>query len=891
MKKRLNPSICTGFAAALYFFIVLPVQTYIACTDTPPYSLGDLLWEFSLYFVIAWAVVGAALFALSYIPLAKPTIDAKGRKRKKISLQFHVLALAVVVAAIVESGPLSIGLPELNGDFEGYRSGARACLDIALLVAVLTMPLLCYRWLKRHVALIAVVVSVYSAVSLLDVKRQSTLSAGDKGMIVKELIPREEVVDSVVYAPTNNVIVLILDSVSGHAVRKMLQDNPDMTSHFPGFVGYVNNLGMHCPTGVGIPGLFTGIHFKDVQSLASFGVGPYAKDSFIKPYLDNDIKIFINAGPHTTGYTNYEAERSPDHVAIGGGIRPSDAIIYPLFEMTVCDLLVFRIVPYALKEKLANSILASRQKGSEDVKPDGDGKQHIGNVQMDAVLWPLLATKPINPSLTGALNVHHSIGAHDPIMRMDDSGRLQGLANPTYADYVAHCERAFRPLVSCLDVWRTNGVYDASTIILTSDHGTKTAWPENNLNGIPPGAFPFLMVKPMSAKGSYCESDLATSHAKISPLVKALVSGPLDRDEIEKILYCPDRFYRANVGGTEIVDWALSPDWNVKMTKHDFKEPTRNDIHPLKIGEKYTLDINCNDLPYAEFITVNGKRTSPNGLSVPSGCPVSFSFLTPIKNGCFDIVFDVLLVSKQNKEARLEAFCEGAYGTVESTKPKARRTLKLHGVASDNGGLISIKFCNPLPAYVALCGVSYSISKPQGEDALTFLKSWRVDFTCGMPKQESQNLVCKADKDVSVKHSKWLQSKGLDGFETGGNGFHFAVTIDSKNEADIKILLRAPYRKCANGETLPLYADYASLKINGEELLGTTVSTTHDSPHKLVVHAKEGERLHVEGVLAPHRYSILELPKLLIDGSEWTGANVYNIDAVMKNPEIKDFLR
>ena len=71
MKKRLLPSFAAGFTAALYFAIVLPVQTYLACVEAPAFSLGDLLREFALYFGLAWIAASATLFALSYVPLPK----------------------------------------------------------------------------------------------------------------------------------------------------------------------------------------------------------------------------------------------------------------------------------------------------------------------------------------------------------------------------------------------------------------------------------------------------------------------------------------------------------------------------------------------------------------------------------------------------------------------------------------------------------------------------------------------------------------------------------------------------------------------------------------------------------------------------------------------------
>ena len=900
MKKRLIPSICTGLAAALYFFVILPVQTYIACVETPPYSLGDLLWEFSLYFVIAWAVVGAALFALSYVPLAKPTIDAKGRKRKKISLQFHVFVLAVVVAAIVESGPLAIGLPELNGEFVGYRSLVRCWVDLVVLVAAIAVPMVCYKWLKHYVSWIALAVAVYASASILDVRKAKSFSEDGGDFIIHGFIPRYEVVDGAAFSPSNNVIVLILDTLSSHAMAEIFRDDPKFAEHFPGFVNYANNLGMHWTTAVGVPGLMTGRLYENSADLSKYGVSPYTGESFIKEYVESKVPVYLNLSIGPLGWSN----RINTAGSRGKAARPSQVMIYNTLELNVLDLALFRVAPYMFKERVA--MAATSRNGTAD----GDVKQTAvrGNISRDETIWPLLASRPIDDSFQTALHIHHSLGGHPPFTH-DENGQRANMDADGFKVYVSHCKFALKQLARCFDVWQTNGVYDASTIVLTSDHGVSKVWPETKpyLHGIPSYAFPALMVKPKGARTPYVESTMPTWHAKIAPIVRALKTKVLNQSEIEAMLHADERVCRT-CGGAEITDWIASGDWVVRKVVRPDIQKDSSALRKLQLDKTYSFLITASPENYPDYIVDNGNRGSSSGLSAPNiRKPLRISFKAPAANKTYDVMLRAGI--HQNPEdniANIIARCGSAIASFMSDKPTGDQYyLLLKGCKSGADGILTIEVyyaADPQRAgkfYFNLANMRISKHMSANlvendffpgkiEKSIDLLQCWRVDAKFASVQGESASLAGHGD-NVAISSPSWFLKNGGQGVSIEGRSLEAECRLVCKGEGDVVIGLLGVNR-AVNNRSLHLYADFESFKINGKEMLENPVSTWYGSIFKIPIHVKDGEELDIAIRLKRHEYGYVELRNLLLDAQRWTSQTEQSVDGLLTLPTMQEFL-
>ena len=897
MKKRLIPSIITGFTAALYFCIVLPTQTYLGCVDSPPYSLGDLLGEFWVYFCLSWVGVSAALFAFSYVPLAKATVDAKGRRHKKISLQFHVFALAVVVAAIVESGPLSVGLPELNGNFDGYRSGFRSCLDLSVLATIVVLPLLCYRWLKRHVAWIAAAIAFYSAISLLDVNKAESCLEVDGDMMLHDLIPRYDVVEGSAFSPSNNVIVLILDTFSSHAMADIFRNDPALAEHFPGFVNYVNNLGMHWTTAVGVPGIMTGTYYENSADIPKYGASPFSRKSFIRDYIDNGIPVYLNLSLGPLGWSN---RISRPRVSQRNG-KPSLVEIDSSLGLRIGDLSLFRVVPYGLKERLAMASASRHGDAGSDRK---DQPVH-GTISRDMVVWPLLASRPVNDSFTTTLHVHHSLGGHPPFTR-DENGKNVNLKSPKYGDYVSFCKFALKQLGSCFDAWRSNGVYDASTIMVISDHGVYDTWPETEpyLHGIPSFAFPALMVKPRGSKAPYRESDLPTSHVKIAPLVCSLRAKALSRNEIDSILYTEKRFCRACNNGN-IIDWTVTGNWSVEKTERPDVEKDRYSLLALQTDKTYSLVINAPPGDYPDFLVSNGNRSHTCGLRMEDlQKPMRVSFRLPSSSRDYDILLRVRFHnSPPGNVVRVIGRCGSSVDNFSNEKSRDNENyLLLKGCKSGEDGLVHVDMYyageKHASVFMDQMRISRCISANLAENdfflgnvgkSVDMLRSWRID-TSFVNTGSGVASLSGSGEQVAIECPTWLLNNGHQGMVEHGQAFSCKYKLVCGGGGDVLFSLRGIDRRC-DGKRLKVFADYESFKINGKEMLEGPIQTWYENAYKIPWHLEDGEELQISVVVKPHKYDYVMLRRLLL-GAAWHIHQVErSVDGCLALPEMQQFLK
>lgn len=587
MRKGFVDALLVSTVVTLYFCVILPISTLLSNLDMFTYGAMDLLCDLGPRIVCCMAAVAIVLFASSFI----------------FGRFLHVVALACVVAAIVEVGPLSIGLPELNGNLDGYRSTIRSVIDAQIIVAVIFFAAIGYRLLRPYVRIIAIAVLVYAGATLFDTKVKDTAPVPDGEMCVDALIPRQEVVQSAEYSKKGNVIVLIVDSISIDAARDSFAADDALRDRFSGFVNYIDNLGMHWYTTVAVPAIMTGRHYSHARELAVYGQAGFSKDSFIYDYITNNMPVYVNIAPSPRGYTN----RRKDGQAVGV-VRPINSRMDGILPWSIDQLCVFRLCPYFLK---AEYVLSA----SKDNEGQQNDKKVNINVGKDSVLWPILANGAVNSVAARTLNVHHSRGGHPPII-YDANGNEIKCVKPGYEEYLGQCRYVFRLLGDYMDELRKKGVYDNSTIIITGDHGS-IAKEGSKRDGPPQDAFPFLMVKPAKSTKSFHESNLPTSHSRIAPLVRALRENDLDEKSINDILRCENRMCRISTAG-KMKEWTIKADGSVEARVYDDEEPTKDSLRPLVLNKRYDFNITTAGENYPDFVLENGSRNSSIGIHVKS---------------------------------------------------------------------------------------------------------------------------------------------------------------------------------------------------------------------------------------------------------------------------------
>ena len=124
-----------------------------------------------------------------------------------------------------------------------------------------------------------------------------------------------------------------------------------------------------------------------------------------------------------------------------------------------------------------------------------------------------------------------------------------------------------------------------------------------------------------------------------------------------------------------------------------------------------------------------------------------------------------------------------------------------------------------------------------------------------------------------------------------------AVLLNSAVKGKLKILIiragkltisfMGPDRRF-EGERFPAWIDYKAIKINGEEILSSSVETWHDKPLRYEMPVKDGQNVWVEYEQQPHLYSRKELKETILKLN--SGSKVVRKNVDMLTDEIEQII-
>ena len=525
-KRNWLEAAATAFAVSAVLFGVIPLQSYLANAGSFEYGLPRLVREILPGLAVAFVALTVAL----------ATALRAGKRWVALA------ALGIAFAALMEAGPLAIGLPEFDGRIGIYKSHSRQVWDLAAWGILVGIPVLLRKKLSDYVTLIAAALTLYAVATVFDVRRDDSARTFRKedGYLIESMMSQPEVMESVCYSAKRNVFLLIIDSMPTHVATDILKKNPAIAKKFDGFVDFADNLGMHWPTRMAVPGMFTGKYYTAADTLRNFL--PYThlymmKGSFLEDYLAADCPTFMTLDMGYGGYTNRRAEsggaskREP-------GLRMTGALAW-----TVGEISVFRALPYVAKRHYLRRVMHRWRRIGAD-----------GWLGADADMWPELAKRPVRTDWDCTLQIHHTWGVHPPAK----------------GGIVKAGTGVLTLVGDFLDTLRAKGIYDTSTILVVADHGIRTGTTERRHTEIPENAFPMLMVKVAGAKEPVWHSDAPTTHAGLADVLRALRSADLDEATVTKLLCRERRLVRDGRKGT-VTDWTLGPDGTVTTKTHKEK--------------------------------------------------------------------------------------------------------------------------------------------------------------------------------------------------------------------------------------------------------------------------------------------------------------------------------
>lgn len=535
--KRLILAVSVG----VFFALVLPLQTYLGNVSDYPFGIGRMIGE-SIVF-------SALLSGLVYLALL---ISDHGAREG-----LTPLLTGLLVCVYVETAFLGFGIPEINGELPPELGVvSRKLWDTAVLGVIFLAIVATYRWTRKWIHFVALGVMVMGLASLADIR-------SDTDRVDAEALPDEggglaissEIIANVEYSPTRNVLLFVLDTMPATVASEIMAADPELAAHFPGFIAYRNNIGMHDCTKRGVPSLMTGRYYQPGESTPEYMMSVLGTNSLLQTFRDRGDAIYCILDVLSYGYTTAKVEKRVVQTKVWKPAveTPSTEIPY----MNILDVTAFRAVPFALKEKFLFQKLHSR-KTLENVN------EHFVN---EHVMYPELAKKPVSSDPRQMFGKFHTFGSHMPLM-FDCNGcpvrqqrRDADVLRQAVSNALVHLSRL-------MDAYQEKGIYDQSFIVVTTDHGSKlTPHPEKSHGQ----ASAILWTKSEGSRRPFADSETPTSHARIAPLVRRAAEGPLTPDEVEELLRVDgDRLFRYIDRDDEnvVYDWIFHADGTFEEPKN-----------------------------------------------------------------------------------------------------------------------------------------------------------------------------------------------------------------------------------------------------------------------------------------------------------------------------------
>ena len=555
--RTLLPSVLgVSLALTLLIQVVLPIQSYIANQSTFPFTLSALCADVAIRFVLLFVWDTLAVFLLA---------RCFGR---------WVLApvFAFTICAYLESGVLTEGQPELNGDWSFFTDPVRARWDAAVWGGVFILVFAVHRWMKKWYGVAGLCAIVMLAASMLDVKHEQ--KADTSGLLVHDFTSIGNVIRSVTFSTNRNVLVFVIDSLEreqAHAIMEDQEAGPELREKFCGFTEYIDNVGAWNTSLTSVAQMLTGTMPSDASHLADYFVSPYSADSVLADYRDAGSDVYLATEALGFGWSSRHVG-SKQETAEGCVLsRRTDGEL----GWNILNSARFRWWPFAGKHFLA--ALTGLSIAKEEDWSD------------ETTVFSTLKIAETGENPAGSFVFLHTRGVHSPVVYARDGTLVFEIGDNETA-----CVEAgiwiLRQLGGLFDVLREEGCFDQSLILVVADHGNH-AHGEAGTETLPANGRPFLWVKAQGSVHAFSTSDAPVYSGRIADLLRLASRGTPTEKEVTTCLSASEREYRvmSEFGGNVQV-WKVS-----ESGACGYREETLvvGMLAPLEIGVDYSLENNA----------------------------------------------------------------------------------------------------------------------------------------------------------------------------------------------------------------------------------------------------------------------------------------------------------
>ncbi len=257
-------------------------------------------------------------------------------------------------------------------------------------------------------------------------------------------------------SPTNNVLVVLLDSFDGQYLQEILAgDEREFAQDvLRDFTFYPDTLGKYPTTKGALPHILTGVPYTNEVPFADYVRNAYVDNPLTDAFAKNHYSIGVYTSPKFL---------AADSIAYENVVKETFSVAKPAaFASTLYKLVAFNYSPHDLRKYFmvnADDFMQYRRSQSTS-KPFSESNRAFYR----AVNSPGEMFIGANENV---FRFYHLRGTHPPAKYGKDLEAVKG-RKPTFIDQSLGCLTLLKAFVEQL---RNVGAYDVSTIIVMADHG------------------------------------------------------------------------------------------------------------------------------------------------------------------------------------------------------------------------------------------------------------------------------------------------------------------------------------------------------------------------------------------------------------------------------------
>lgn len=432
-----------------------------------------------------------------------------------VACLFKKRAFAVVVAVVfsvalscyTQALFMNVGLPQADGGVVNWDDYTTiTVLSAAAWIALITVSVVAVIRYPRKAQMgfclvaLALVIVQGAGVASLFVGESGASNVAGRTMMVSE----KGLLD--VSAKTN-VVEFVLDNYDTALLEQAVSEEPEMFDDFEGFTWFKDSAGSMIPTRYGNVFLLTGVLPREDEPFSAFLANRYARS----PYLGDIRKAGYDVGVYseTPGEQYLSADEAIQHLyRYTSNIAPldRDAMDVPATAASLLRCALYRDLPWLVKplawfytDEVNRSMFGSGRAASDKTPYLMD----------DGSLLSRLRTEGLSTNDQDASYRYiHVIGAHDPFS-LDRNGEEVGVGNSNPLDQAIGSMKIVETYINEL---KQLGVYDQTTVIVTTDHGSW--WCQEGEIDQPKS--PIVLFKPAASVAGGRDKPLAVSESPVS---------------------------------------------------------------------------------------------------------------------------------------------------------------------------------------------------------------------------------------------------------------------------------------------------------------------------------------------------------------------------------------